>query len=172
LAAEAATVTDWLPDLLDVNGDWHDLLEAAYAIYERDLVRGRRAQVGGLVVHPRVMPIENNKHDSFWHVVGQVDASTQERFPDLLRLSHISWVRPVLDAAGTARTCCWKTPAKRGRGFDVTVALPDFSYGVVIQHRRGTNGRPDYFNLATAYPIRNPPKVKWESEFARFGSYL
>ena len=131
----------WLPELLtfsEAGGNWTRYLELLHRQFLRDFVDSKPSWPGkrvGLKRHPEY----DGKSATFWHMIseGQEEA---ERFPDLRRCERISWPRPMMDefdetAPGTSacRLVWWKE--KRGQEQRYLLALPDFSYVVVIADR-------------------------------------
>jgi hypothetical protein len=138
----------WLPSLLlleDFDGAWPAYLAAVLAAFERDfgadrpLFRGKRMAV-------KRHPLMEGMSATFWHLISEGSGET-ERVPDLRRCERIAWPMAVLRAADDAqRVRVWEErDPKRGR--KVLIALPDFSYLVVL------DDRGEYVLPWTAYPV-------------------
>jgi hypothetical protein len=141
---------DWLPELLllsQFGGDWEKYLDAQYQCFCRDFIHSTPT-----VFHPmrwamKRHPLQQGKEATFWHLIsdGQNEA---DRLPDMRRCERICWIRPMIDSWGTDRVCCWR--AQRDSKVRPIIALPDFSYVVVLQEG------PEYVLLWTAYYVPGP----------------
>jgi hypothetical protein len=145
------TPPDWLPPLLEFEGDWDPYVDEAYGIFERDFVKDRpmfRGQRVALMGRP---PEADGKDANFWHVF-QAGEREQDRTPDFRRFERVRWPRAIVEAKpGDVLT--WRTTrttqAKRNDE-RIVVALPDFSYVTVLVQRKG------YLLLWTAYCVERP----------------
>ena len=144
---------DWLPALLPC--DWNayqETIESAYRVFLRDFgtetvrpqFRGKRM---GLKRHPEL----DGKSATFWHFVteGNIEA---DRTPVRARIERIAWPRALLVEAvqKSSRVLVWANmrPHQKHRGSTRwLIALPDFSYVVVIDER------DDYVLPWTAYTV-------------------
>lgn len=154
---------EWLPPLLrleDHGGDWEAYIEAVYLGFRADFitshpsVRGRR---WAMKRHPLV----NGREATFQHIVSE-GAYESERLPDLRRCERIRWPRAIVDALGTPRVVAWSN--KRGRDRRVVIALPDFTYAVILADRG------DHILLWTAYVVENTYRRKqMRAEWERSG---
>ena len=147
--------------LTDHGGDWDAYLEAVYAAFVSDFVTnppppfdGKRV---GLKRHPRF----KDKEATFWHFVSEGRAE-EERLPDLRRCERIRWPRAMIDAVNSGRVAGWKN--KREGEERYVLALPDFSYVVVLADRGG------YVLPWTAYSVEyehRRRRLRMEHEAAR-----
>jgi len=79
--------------------------------------------------------------------------------PDLRRCERIRWPRAIIDALGTHRVAAWANERRGDRR--VVIALPDFTYAVILADRG------DYIMLWTAYSVdaayrRKQMRAEWE----------
>jgi hypothetical protein len=70
----------------------------------------------------------------------------QERDADLDRCARIGWLRPLIEAVDTDRVKWWMSV--RGTFWRYVIALPDFSYVVIL------DDRDDHVYLWTAYCVK------------------
>jgi hypothetical protein len=157
MAAEGVSAVSeipaWLPALIglhDYGGDWPRYLEAIYAIFRRDLVEHRPSFEGQRVGIKR-LPIDQGKEAGFWHLIseGKIEAG---RLPDLRRCERIGWPKPMIETSPSDKIKVWKN-TRRGEP-RVVIALPDFSYVVVLAVRTG------YVLLWTAYCVEEDHRRK------------
>ena len=91
------------------------------------------------------------------HVISEGIAE-DDRTPDMRRCERIGWIRPMVDSCQTDRVRCWRN-MRNGRE-RIVIALPDFSYVVVLQENR------EYVMLWTAYYIETEHRrAKLRREF-------
>ena len=161
-------MTDWLPELMCLDGDWDDYCDALYRCFEQDL---RKASFFGLAVGRRKMPVVKDKPDGFWHVISeQVDRTTEDRHPDLRRCERIPWIGPMISACGTELVSCWEQerPANKG-GNSIAVALPTFEFVVILRLRKGRQN--PYALLVTAFCPSSRKRLKLQRDYAAAGPF-
>ena len=138
---------NWLPDMLlldDFGGNWERYLQAQYDCFRRDFIESQPT-----AFHPKRWamkrhPVEHGKEATFWHVISNGETE-RDRLPDMRRCERIGWIRPMIDCCRTNRLRCWKV--ERGSKLRPIIALPDFSYLVVLQEAA------EYVMLWTAYYV-------------------
>jgi hypothetical protein len=139
----------WLPVLMtlsDADGDWPSYLAAIYARFIQDFITTKPtypARRFAIKRHPLIL----DKEATFWHLIseGQDEA---ERTPDMRRCERICWPRAMLDHLDSGEVLVWEN--RRRDEVRVLIALPDFSYVVVLADRG------EYILLWTAYPVEQP----------------
>jgi hypothetical protein len=141
-------IPEWLPALVclpDYGDDWQRYLDALYGFFRLDFIESQPL-FGKRPVGLKRHPLSNGKEATFWHLIseGRVEA---ERVPDLRRCERIRWPRPMIEAIGQGSVLCWRNI--RGGETRVLIALPDFSYVVVLADRRR------YVLLWTAYQVEH-----------------
>lgn len=153
-------MSDWLPSLIlmeDNGEDWDAYLEALYQVFRSDFLcqlppfDGRRL---GLKKAPEHM----GKACTFWHFISE-GKTEEDRIPDFRRCERIGWPRKLIDEAnaGSDRVLVWTNV--RGRYQRWLIALPDFSYVVVLEDRG------DYLLPWTAYCVENDRKRTFRREY-------
>jgi hypothetical protein len=88
--------------------------------------------------------MSNGKAATFWHVISD-GAVEEDRLPNLARCSRVPWIRPMIESVGSDRVLWWGQ-SRSGDNRSV-VALPDFSYKIVIANR------VEYCLLWTAFVV-------------------
>lgn len=138
----------WLPPLLlleDYGGDWDAYFGEAKRIFDRDFREPRPAFRGKRMGLKRE-PVVEGMSATFWHFVSE-GKGERDRTPDLRRCERIGWPMALLTSADVeGRLVVWEEEDPR-RGDKVLLALPDFSYLVVV------DDRGDYVLPWTAYPV-------------------
>lgn len=150
----------WLPPLVrleDYGGDWSRYEDAIYEYFWRDFVDSRPTFEGKRFRLKR-RPLLNDKECTFWHLITD-GRDEQNRIPDLRRCERIRWPRPMIEAAFTEKVKCWRD--RRDNEERIVIALPDFSYVVVLAERG------DYILLWTAYCVEfERRRQQLEKEYA------
>lgn len=157
----------WLPSIVEMAGNWDAYCDQLFQIFERDL---RAARFFGRRVSRRRTPEVNGKPDGFWHVTSEhFDKNSEDRVPDLRRCERVPWIGPMIDAAGTDRVLCFRSPRPVKFGHNVVIALPDMSYVVILGVRNGRDGL--YMVLVTAFPPRGRRKDEFRRQYEAQGDY-
>jgi len=138
------SLPDWLPALVrleDYGGDWRIYEAALYEAFCADFANSQPSIAGQRVAWRR-HPMVNGRENTFWHLIsrGHEEAG---RVRDERRCERIRWPRFLIDLYPDPRLRSWRY--RRGRGWNLVIALEDFSYAVVLGIRR------DYMLLITAY---------------------
>lgn len=141
-----------LPELVllkDDHGDWNAYLARLYACFTGDFVVSKPHWPGKRVGLKR-FPVEQNKEATFWHFISEGETEA-DRKVDLRRCERIRWPKPVMEAFPNTKPddqspiLWWKS--KRRTNERYVLALPDFSYVVVV------DDRGDYVLPWTAYTV-------------------
>lgn len=149
-------VGDWLPPLITMaehGGDWASFERKVYAEFRAGWVLTKPELAGkpgldGKRMALKARPLQTGREYTFYHLTHEGDDEAARR-PDERRMERIRWPRAMVEAIGTARVLVWRNERtnKGGRKTRVVVALPDFSYIVVL------DDRGDYVLLWTAYTV-------------------
>ena len=130
----------WLPPLFglqECGGDWTAYSERLYCAFRDDFVHSVPSY-GGKRVAVQGQPYPDGRHQVFWHLTSQGEVEA-DRDMDLRRCERLRWVRALIDKgnAGSDLVCCW---TDRSRGdLRHQIALPDFSYLVVLADKGNFN---------------------------------
>ena len=155
-----SSATDaWLPGLVrldDYHGDRERYIEVVCLGLHADFI-APRPRIAGRRWAVKRHPLVKGREATFWHLVTE-GRDENERLPDPRRCERIRWPRAMIDALGTDRIVAWAD--RRRRECRVVIALPDFSYAVVLADRG------DYIMLWTADTIdegyrRKQMKAEW-----------
>lgn len=89
-----------LPETLEWDGTFADMVAVTHGVYENDFVH-RRLMRDGLPVHRdrRILADGDGKEEAYWHLVQRRDRRSGERVPDFCRASRICWTRPIIECA-------------------------------------------------------------------------
>lgn len=150
----------WLPALVEYDAaeeDWLVYTEKLYALFKRDFVDGRptfRGRRLGLKKHPLL----DGKEATFWHLITE-GPEEAKRVPQADRCARVQWPRALIEAATTDKVLCWSYRKKSE--LRIGIALPDFSYKVVL------SDRGDYLLPWTAFIIPESRRARYRAEYEK-----
>lgn len=150
---------DWLPQLILFDGA--DLTAYEQKLYDCfcDDYLASPLVVGKTRVALERNPLRNGRHRTFWHLTteGRDEVHCKLCIP---KCERIRWPKAILVRRSLEELPTWRN--KRGTRENLLIALPDFSYAVVLALRKG------YYYLWTAYCIiyerqRSQHKLEWQA---------
>ncbi len=148
------TLPDWLPELIDTNGSWDEILGRLYAVFEHDFKNGR-PRYNGLPVWWDRRCLDSDPHEEgFWHLVTRDDKQSGDRLLDSPRAQRLGWCRAVIDNSDEADVLVFDYEEGNGR---VRTYLwgHQFDY-VVILEKVIRRGRDIAYSLVTAFNLDGP----------------
>ena len=160
---------EWLPALVfleDSAGDWSIYEEVLYRWFETDFVAtlpvwpGKRV---GLKRHP----LNKGKEATFWHFISTGE-DEGNRSIDIRRCESIRWPRPSMEQftgrrPHTGDRIIWWKNQRRGGEWRYLLALPDFSYLMVVADRG------DFVLPWTQYHVEKPHRrEKYRKEYQAY----
>ena len=144
---------EWLPPMINVNGDFNTVIRRLYDIYERDFKHG--AVMFGrnpVICNQRVLPGEQYE-EGFWHLVTRTDQKTKDRLFDPRRAERLPWCGAILSNANESEIKLWVY--REGKGRLRTYAwLEQLDYVVIVEQRPTARGNTAF--LITAYHVDGP----------------
>lgn len=157
------------PDLNTFGGNYPAFEADCYAAYYKDFHTSSPTWPVPGSTFGRPNRFEDGRCVTFWHLVSEGPIEN-ERLPSLSRLERIGWPRELIEefadvypAASSSRIVWWRTVRKRDNR--LLIALPDFSYVVIVTERK------TYVLLLTAYPVRGGhSREKMKKEFRDYWS--
>ena len=131
-----------LPDLMPLQGEWADYVEAIYQIYVEQVANGGLT-FNSLRVTCQFRPESQGKHFGFWHVISEGELE-DNRLPDLRRCERITWIAYLIVNIETDTEVSW-WENKRGRDTHTVIWHEAENFVVILAKRNG------YYLLKTAY---------------------
>jgi len=153
-----STDYSWLPPLVPNPGNWNEYLETLYQYFVADFVRSV-PQFSNKRVGLKRHPLRRGKEATFWHFIEEAENSQKEiseesRIPSFRCCERIRWPKPVMEQfsenePNNPRILWWKTTRRSNVRImkRYVLALPDFSYVVIIEDRG------DYVLPWTQFPV-------------------
>lgn len=142
------TLPDWLPPMLDLNGDWNTVVHELYAVFTRDFTRGALNVAGEPVWYDRKMV--DGYEACFWHLITRNNQQTGDRQPDFRRAERLPWCAAILRNANDPAVMFWRY--REGSGSIRTYAWLEEGDYVVVLERKPMKIGPVAF-MITAYHI-------------------
>lgn len=167
-----AEFPDWLPPLItlkEYDGNWWAYIEACYERYCQDFIKCEEyPSFKGKVVWRDNRITDNGWEETFRHIV--YGSKKNKIAQDISRLEKIRWVRPIIKAGNDDTIPWWRNvrPSGRQRGPQerLVIALPDFTYKVIM------NERHDNFILFDAYTCYGYEIVRMKQEYDEWRNRL
>lgn len=131
-----------LPDLMPLQGEWADYVDAIYQAYVEQVANGGLT-FNSLRITCQFRPESQGKHFGFWHVISEGD-SENDRLPDLRRCERITWIAYLIANVGTDADITW-WENKRGTNTHVVIWHEAENFVVILAARNG------YYLLKSAY---------------------
>lgn len=109
------TLPGWLPELVDTNGSWDEILSRLYAVFESDFKNGK-PRFNGLPVWWDRRRLDGDPHEEgFWHLVTRDDKTTGDRLLDTHRAQRLTWCRAVIGNSNDAEVLVFDYEEGSGR---------------------------------------------------------
>jgi len=143
------TPPDWLPELIDTNGAWDEILGRLYNVFKADFIQGSPRYEGLPVWHDR-RKLDGDPHEEgFWHLVTKEDKVTKDRYPDFPRAKRLRWCRATIDKNAPPDVLVFDYEEGDGR-IRRYLWVHECDYLVVLEKRR-RGGKDRAYSLVTAF---------------------
>lgn len=145
-----------LPPLLDYNGQWPALRDAAHAIFRQDFFADGIFD-GGLRVMVNGKMHTDGRELGFLHITTREHENNNHRHPDVDRTRRICWIKPLVENASNdlVGIQAWRHLEGSGNVHRYYWALKDNFVVVCSEARRS---RCDRLFLVTAFSITSSSK--------------
>lgn len=145
----------WLPDIINVNGEWSQVIQILYRIFETDIKQTQRFIDNLPVWWDRNIQTGEIYEEGFWHLITKEDYAAKVRLPDFRRAERLPWCGPAISNASDPIIKIWnyKEDAKRVR---IYIWLEQFDYVIVLERRKQRFGEIAF--LITAFHIDGESK--------------
>jgi hypothetical protein len=146
----------WLPDFIETDGVWDEVVQRLYSVFERDFKTGRPKWRGLEVWWDSRKEKDDDYERGFWHLITNTDQKTKERVPDFRRAERLGWCAPIITHCPDSSILEWKYDEGGGR-IRYYLWLKNFDYVVVLEKDAKCNRKSgEWFEIAmliTAYHL-------------------
>jgi hypothetical protein len=129
---------DYLPDLLEMEGSWEDILNRLYSVFSRDF-KGDQVKHREIIVlyDRRILTDGQEKEEGFWHVVSIWDRLHRQRLIDYRRAERLPWARPLMESPERMEIRVFDHfEGPRDKGIRRYIWLEDYDYVLILQRRK------------------------------------
>ena len=148
------SLPEWLPELLDTNGSWDEILERLYSVFTSDFVTNR-PRCDGLPVLPDGKKLDGDSHEEgFWHLITKTDPQTRDRLLDAPRAKRLGWCRATIENCHPPDVLVFDYEEGSGR-LRRYLWLHECDYLVVLEKRK-SGGKATAYMLITAFYLDGP----------------
>lgn len=147
----------WLPSIVNVDGEWNDVLSMLYGIFERDIKQAKRFIQGKPVWWNRQILEDGQYEEGFWHLISKDDQKTKERLFDPRRAERLPWCGPTISSSDDSAVKVWDFKEASGR-VRTYVWLEDWDYVLILEKRPQKIGEIAF--LITAFYVNGDSKKR------------
>ena len=128
----------FLPAMLNLDGQWEDILERLYEVFARDFKRAKTFHRGLRVIYnSAIKPDGQSKEEGFWHVVSKDDQDTGERLIDYPRAKRLPWAKPLMESPERSEIKVWQyQEGTSDKGIRTYIWLPEYDYILILQRKK------------------------------------
>jgi hypothetical protein len=142
---------EWLPEEIDTNGSWEEIVARLYAVFVQDFKQGRPHLSGLPVWWDRRLLGGDPHEEGFWHLVTCTDKTTGDRLFDAPRARRLPWCRATIDSSSPPDVLMFDHEEGNGK-VRTYLWVCEADYVVILQ-RREKNGKAIAYLLVTAYVL-------------------
>lgn len=156
----STNLPDWLPEPIDTNGSWDEILGRLWAVFDSQISRNLFLN-GRPIWHDD--RLSDGKPGGFWHVTHRDDwvydprrrANVKQRNFDSGRSACLSWLRPILENTHREEVFVWDYREDDGK-MATYVWLERFDYVIILGHYESRRGL--VYRIITAFVTDYPRK--------------
>ncbi len=143
------TPPTWLPELIDTNGSWDEILQRLYAVFTHDFVTGNPRYQGLPVWYDR-RKLDGDPHEEgFWHLVTKKDRNSGHRLLDSPRAKRLRWCRATIDNSTPPDVLVFDYEEGKGQ-LRRYLWIHECDYLVILE-KRAKGGKAKAYSLVTAF---------------------
>ncbi|MEW6419542.1 MAG: hypothetical protein AB1480_15750 [Nitrospirota bacterium] len=128
----------FLPPMLNLDGEWDTVLSRLYAIFVKDFKESQTCHRGIKVIYNGTIKADGlGKEEGFWHVVSKFDDDTGERLIDYPRAKRLPWAKPLMESPERPEIKVWQyREGTADKGLRTYIWLEDYEYALILQRKR------------------------------------
>lgn len=121
----------WLPDIINVDGNFDDVLRRLYNIFHRDFVEKHPRLSDMAVWHDKKVKPGETYEEDFWHLIERDWEKNNRRSFDPERAKRLPWCAPTLNNSQDPQVKYWICD-ERGK-LTCYVWLEDYDYVIILE---------------------------------------
>lgn len=143
------SIPDFLPDLLNLNGEHNEIIEYLYSIFRRDFIECiTEYNLLPVKYDSNILPNGQGKEEGFWHLITKENKIIGGRFFDNHRARHLHWIKLLLVNSEREGIYTFKYDyGNSAKGIRTFIWLKNYGYVIVMREFRRS------CMIITAYPI-------------------
>jgi len=149
-----SALPNWLPDMVNVNGEPHEVFAMLYGIFDADFRQCRR-QLLALPIRWDRRVIDPPYEEGFWHLITRKDYSSGDRLLDFRRAERLPWCGPTITNCGDKCVKVWDYE-EGDRRVRTYVWLEAYDYVVILEKQPKPIGAIAY--LVTGFHVDGKQK--------------
>lgn len=129
----------FLPPVLNLDGEWRDVLDRLYSIFSRDFKESQTYHKGVKVIYNNTIKADGlGKEEGFWHVVSKDSKDSGERIIDYPRAKRLPWAKPLMEKShGRPGVKVWEyREGTSDKGIRTYIWLEDYDYALILQRKK------------------------------------
>lgn len=142
----------WLPPIINVNGEWSNILRILYNVFTRDFIHGK-PKLENVPVWWDNRKIDDIYEEGFWHLITKFDYTINQRLPDPRRAERLPWCAPIIDFSNDSVLKVWDYLESNNR-VRTYIWLVDGDYVVILEKKKKRVGLIAF--LVTAFHVDGP----------------
>ena len=140
---------EWLPEIVNVDGEWKNVLLKLYEIFKKDF-KEHKLLLGELLVWYDRRILDDKFEEGFWHLITRKNFQSDERLLDNRRAERLPWCRPTIELSEKPEIKKWDY--KEGNNKIRTYLwIEKYDYVVILEKRKQRIG--EIMFLITAYHL-------------------
>ena len=89
---------DWLPEMLDLDGSYEEIIERLYDVFRKDFIQERPKHLSCTVrYNGNIYEFSQGKVEGFWHVITRYDSTKTNRLINYPRAKRLPWAKPLME---------------------------------------------------------------------------
>lgn len=128
----------FLPPLLDLDGEWDNILSRLYGVFARDFKESQTYHRGVKVIYNGMIKADGlGKEEGFWHVVSRDYNITGERIIDYPRAKRLPWAKPLMESPERQEIKVWQyQEGTADKGLRIYIWLEKYNYALILQKKK------------------------------------
>jgi hypothetical protein len=153
---------DFLPPILDLDGDWDNILARLYNVFERDFKNSKTYHRGIRVIYDgKIKHDGQGKEEGFWHIVSKKDYNTGDRLIDYLRAKRLPWAKPLMESPVRSEVKVWQYKEGADKGIRTYIWLEDYSYVLILERKKHV------FYWVTAFYVNDKKRIELQNKYKK-----